>query len=113
MRQSDENSRTPYTTPSPIGVAEGRQRAYGLTLGVDRLARAFRIRAEVRDETPAQRVERDLAGLMIAPNHQQVFARRTVSPRRIVVHAAVTHIHAGDNAVTQWPAALDDPSAHD
>ena len=28
------------------------------------------------------------------------------------MHAGIAHIHALDYAVAQWPAALDDPSAH-
>jgi hypothetical protein len=73
---------------------------------------AAKCTADCGCEAPAQGVERDLAGLMIAPDHQQVLARCAVPARRIVVDAAVAHIHAGDNAVAQRPAALDDPPAH-
>ncbi len=98
--------------PSAIGVAKDRQRSYRLALGVDQFAPAFRFFAPIGNETPPQGVERHLAGLMIAPNHQQVLARCAVPARRIVVYAAVAHIHAGDDAVPQWSAALDDPPAH-
>jgi hypothetical protein len=45
---------------------------------------------------------------VIAPDDQEVLARRGIPPRRTVVRTAVAHIHALDDAVT----ALDHPSAH-
>jgi hypothetical protein len=50
-----------------VGVVEGRQLVYGLAFGVDRLSSAFWVFAPVRDQPPAQRIERRLAGLVIAP----------------------------------------------
>ena len=72
-----------------------------------------RILAPVGNETPAQRVERDLAGLMIAPDDQELLARCGIPPRRIVVDAAVVHVEPLDDAVAYRPAALDDPPTHD
>lgn len=65
------------------------------------------------DQPPAQRVERHLAGLMIATDHQQILAGRAVPPRRIIVDVAVAHLHAIQNGIAQRSAALDDPPAHD
>src|SRR5262249_11157580 len=95
-----------------IGVAESRQIAHVLPLGVDRLAPALGIGTPVRNEPPAQRVERYLPRLAIAANDQQILARRAVPPRRIVVHAAVARIHAIDDGIAQRAAALDDPPTH-
>ena len=50
---------------------------------------------------------------MIAPDDQQILAWRGVPPRRIIVHAAVAHVHAVDNGITYGLTALDDSSAHD
>src|SRR5262249_57608670 len=81
-------------------------------LGVDGLAPARRVLAPVRDKTPAQRVQRHLAGLVIAADDQQLLAGRSVPARRIVVHAAVAHVHAINHGIAKWPAALDDPATH-
>ena len=51
----------------PIGISEGRQRAHCLALRIDRLATALRILTKMRDQAPAQRIERYLARLMVAP----------------------------------------------
>ena len=61
---------------------------------------------------PTQRVQRDLSGLVIAPDDQQLLAWRRVPTGRIIVNAAVPHIHAIDDGITNWPAALDDPPTH-
>jgi hypothetical protein len=50
---------------------------------------------------------------MITPDHEQILARRGVPPRRIIVYAAVAHVHALDNGITYGPTALDDSPAHD
>jgi len=55
---------------------------------------------------------RHLAGLKIAPDHQQVLARRTIPAGRIIVQAAVAHIHAIDNGIPYRCAALDHSPAH-
>ena len=86
--------------PSAIGISEGRQIAYGLVFGIDRPSPALRVLAPIRDKTPAQRLEGHLAGRRITPDHQQILARRGVPPRRIIVHAAVAHVHAVDNGIT-------------
>src|SRR5262249_28632376 len=95
-----------------VGVAKRGQIPHALALGVDRLSAALRITAPVRDQAPTQRIERYLAGLVIAADDQQVLARRAVLPRRIVVHAAVAHVHAIDDGIAKRTAALDDPPAH-
>src|SRR5215813_5310075 len=95
-----------------IGIAERGQIPHALALGVDRLAAALRITAPIRNQTPPQRIERYLAGPVIAADDQQVLARRAVPPRRIVVHAAIAHVHAIDDGIAKRPAALDDPPTH-
>src|SRR5262249_22040171 len=95
-----------------IGIAERGQIPHALALGVDRLSAAFRITAPIRDQSPTQRIERYLAGPVIAADDEQVLARRTVPPRRIVVHAAVAHVDAIDDGIAKRSAALDDPAAH-
>src|SRR4029077_11250406 len=95
-----------------IRIAKRRQVTHGLALGIDGLAAALRVIAPVRNETPAQRVERDLSSLMIAPDDQQFLARCGVPARRVVMHPAVAHVHAVHDGVSQWSAALDDSSAH-
>ncbi len=86
---------------------------YGFGFGVDRLTPAFRVFAPIGDEAPPKRIERYLTGLMIAADYQQILTRGTIPSRRIVVNAAIPHIHSGDNAVAKRPAALDHPPAHD
>jgi hypothetical protein len=39
-------------------------------------------------------------------------ARCCVPTRRIVVHAAVAHVHAVHHGVAKWPATLDYSPAH-
>src|SRR5262249_11820717 len=95
-----------------VGIAKRGQIPHALALGVDRLAAALGITAPIRDQAPTQRIERDLAGLVIAADDQQVLARRAVPPRRIVVHAAVAHVHAIDDGIPKRSAALDDPPTH-
>src|SRR5262249_35032092 len=95
-----------------IGIAERGQIPHALALGVDRLAAALRITAPIRNQTPPQRIERYLAGPVIAADDQQVLARRRVPPRRIVVHAAIDYVHAIDDGIAKRSAALDDPPTH-
>src|SRR6266404_3883331 len=95
-----------------VGLPEGGQLPHALALGVDRLAAALRIIAPIRDQAPTQRVERYLAGLVIAADDQQVLAGRGVPARRIIVDAAVAHVHAIDDGIPKRSAALDDPPAH-
>ena len=51
--------------------------------------------------------------LVIAPSDQQFLARRGIPPRRIVVDAVVTHVHAVDNGIAQRTTALDYTPTHD
>jgi hypothetical protein len=95
-----------------IGIPERGQIPHRLALGVDWLAAALRIFAPIRDKAPTQRVERYLAGLVLAADDQQALARRGVPPWRIVVDAAVSHVHAIDDGIPKRLAALDDPPAH-
>ena len=96
-----------------MGIPKHRQPVHRLAFGVDRLASAFRIQAPVGNEAPPQRVKRDLAGLMIAPNDKELLARCGIPAGRIVVDAAVVHVEALDDAITYRSAALDDPPTHD
>ena len=50
---------------------------------------------------------------MIAPDNQQVLARRAVPAGRIIVHAAVAHVHAIDDGKAYRRAALDYSPAHE
>src|SRR5689334_22678660 len=50
---------------------------------------------------------------MIAPDDQQVLARRSVPTRRIVVNSAVAHVHAINDGKIQRSTALDHSTAHD
>ena len=52
-----------------------------------------------------RRVAWYLAGVMIAPDHQQFLARHAVSPRWIAVNAAVAHVQAFDNGKAYRRAA--------
>jgi hypothetical protein len=72
----------------------------------------FRVFAPIGNEAPAQGVQRDLSGFVIAPDDQQLLAWRGVPAGRIIVDAAVPHVHAIDDGITNWPATLDDPSTH-
>src|SRR3954467_513531 len=78
----------------PVGVAERRQAVYALAFGVDRLSPTLRVIAPIRNKAPAQRVERGLARPVVATNDKKVLARGSIPTRRIVVHAAVAHVHA-------------------
>ena len=95
-----------------VGLAEGRQVARRLALGVDRFASALRIVAPVGDQSPTQRFERDLAIAVVSPDHQQLLAGRRIPSRRIIVHAAVAHVQAIDDGIAQRSAALNHSSAH-
>src|SRR6266404_9906965 len=95
-----------------IGIAERRQVPHSLALGIDRLTATCRVFAPIRNEAPAQRVERHLAGLMIAADDEQFLAGRGVPPGRIIVHATVAHVHAIDDGIPKRSAALNDPPAH-
>ena len=99
--------------PPAVGFAEHRQLVDGLALGVDGLAPALGVFAPIRNEPPAQRVEGDLSRLMIAPDHQEVLARRAVPAGWEIVAAAVARIEAFYDAIPQWSAALDYPPAHE
>src|SRR5207249_9093532 len=71
-----------------------------------------RVLTPIRDQTPAERIERDFAGLMIAADDEQLLAWRSIPPRRIIVHATVAHVHTIDDGITKRSAALDDPPTH-
>src|SRR5262249_39516976 len=97
---------------SAVRIAEGRQVANGLALGVDWLSAASRVLAPIRDQAPAQRVERYLSGLVIAADDEQFLAGRAIPSRRIVVETTVAYVHAIDDGIAKRRAALDDPPAH-
>jgi hypothetical protein len=77
-----------------VGIPERRELPHGLALGVDGFLAPRWVLAPVRNEASAERVERDLAGLVIPPDDQEFLARRGVPARRVVVHPAVAHVHA-------------------
>jgi hypothetical protein len=80
--------------PLAISLPKRRECPDGLAFGVDRLAATLGVLAPIRDEPPAERIERYLASLVVAPDHQQVLARRAIPPRRIVVDAAIADVHS-------------------
>lgn len=86
-------------TAVAVGVAERRQRPHGLGLGVDRLASALRVLGPIRDQPPAQSIKRDLAGIMIAPDDEQVLAWCPVPAGREIVDPAVPGVETFDDAV--------------
>ena len=89
-------------TPA-VGVPEHRQPVRRFAFGIDRFAPAVRILTPIRNQTPAQRIERDLAGLMIAPNDEEFLARCSIPARRIIVDAVVRHVDAFDDGITYRP----------
>jgi hypothetical protein len=89
------------------------QSVNGLAFGVNWLTATFRILTPVRNEAPPERVERELAGLVITPDHQEALAWRAVPARRLVVDVAVADVHPVHDAIPYRRAALDDPPAHD
>src|SRR5262249_1431497 len=95
-----------------VRIAKRRQIPHSLVLCVDRLAATRRVLTPIRDQTPAKRIERDFAGLMIAADDRQLFAWRSVPSWRIIVHATIAHVHAIDDGITKRSAALDDPPTH-
>src|SRR5262249_35740200 len=95
-----------------VRIAECRQVPHGLVLGVDRLSTTHWVLAPIRDQAPAQWVERYLAGLVIAADHHQFLARRAIPPGWIIVHVTVADVHAINDGIPKWPAALDNSPAH-
>src|SRR6478672_10381194 len=49
---------------------------------------------------------------MIAPDQQQLLARRAIPSQRIVVDAAIADVHPVHDAIPYGRAALDNPPAH-
>jgi hypothetical protein len=49
---------------------------------------------------------------MIAADDQQLLAGRGIPSWRIIVYAAVAHVHAIDDSISKRTAALDDPPTH-
>ena len=60
--------------PPAVGVAEHRQPGDGLALGVDGRRLGFSL-GPVRDEAPAQQVERALSGVVVLADCPQLLAR--------------------------------------
>src|SRR5215471_924661 len=99
--------------PLAVGVSERREPVNGLALGVDWLAASGWVLAPIRNQAPAQWIEREFAGRMIPPDDQQLLARGGIPAWRIVVQAAVAHIKAIYDGIPKRSAALDDSPAHD
>ena len=53
-----------------VSIAECRQDLHCLAFSVDRLAASGRVLAPIGNESPMQRIERHIAGLVIAPNDE-------------------------------------------
>ena len=98
--------------PPPVRVAKSRQRAHCLALRVDRFAAALVILAPVRDQAPAQRVERYLARVVVAPDNQQLLAGRAVPARRVVVETAAAPVQALGDRELKRRTALDNSPTH-
>jgi hypothetical protein len=92
----------------PVRIPECRQIPYRLAFGIDRLT----IVAPIRNQAPAQWIERYFTRPVITANNEQFLAWRCIPPGRIIVHTAVPHVHAIDDGISKRPAALDDPSTH-
>jgi hypothetical protein len=83
------HSKKPSTITMQRGLPEGWQGCHGLAFGIDRLAPALRVCVRMWDQAPAvgsgpsaiQWVQRDLAGLVVAPDNQQVpaWAQRSIA----------------------------------
>jgi hypothetical protein len=82
-----------------IRVPKHRQPVHRLAFGVDRLAPAFRILTPIGNEAPAEWVQRDLAGLVVAPDNKELLARCGIPAWWIVVDAVVAYVEALDDAV--------------
>ncbi len=100
------------TAPPGVSVPECREPCHRLGLGIDRFAAARLVGAAVRDEAPAQQVERALSGLMIFPDHQQFLAGCPVVAGLQPGNAGIRRIQPLDDRKTQGLARLDDPAAH-
>ena len=61
-----------------ISRAEGRELRHGFGARVDRLASAVGVPAAVRDQAPAQQIERALAGFVVLADHIKELARRGI-----------------------------------
>jgi hypothetical protein len=96
----------------PVRIPECRQIAYRLAFGIDRLTPTRRVVAPIRNQAPAQRIERHFTGLVITANDEQFLAWRCIPPGRIIVHTAVPHAHAIDDGISKRPATLDDSPTH-
>src|SRR5205823_10320429 len=70
-----------------VRIPKRRQIRHSLILCVDQLAATRRVLTPIRDQTPAERIERDFAGLMIAADDEQLLAWRSIPAGRIIVHA--------------------------
>jgi hypothetical protein len=109
------HSKKPYRHDAatlPVRIPECRQISYRLAFGIDQLTSTRRIVAPIRNQAPAQRIERYFTRPVITANDEQFLAWRCIPPGRIIVHAAVAHVHAIDDGITQRSPALDDPPTH-
>ena len=61
-----------------ISRAEGRELRHGFGAGVDWLAAAVGISAAMRDQAPAQQIQRALAGFVVLADHIKELARRGI-----------------------------------
>src|SRR5439155_21306174 len=77
-----------------VGVPKARQRLRGLGLRVSGLAPTLRVSAPVRNQPPAQQIERALAGRVVLPDDEQLLAGRTVVAAGHVREPAVAHVVA-------------------
>src|SRR5262249_13631704 len=98
--------------PLAVGVPERREPVNGLALGVDWLAASGWVLAPIRNQAPAQWIDREFAGRVIPPDDPQLLARGGIPAWRIVVYVAVANIEAIYDGIPKRSAALDDSPAH-
>jgi hypothetical protein len=95
-----------------VSIAEHRQPRDSLRFRVYGFASAFGGRGPTRDQSPAQRVERHLPRIVVAPDDQEFLARCAVVTSRIIVELIVLNVQPANDRQLKRQAALDHSSPH-
>jgi hypothetical protein len=93
-----------------VSPAKQGELRHGFGARVDRLAPAVRVGAAVRDQAPAQKIERALARLVVFADHVKKLARRGVIGRRL--EPAVRHAKPVNEGIAKEVRSLNDTAAH-
>src|SRR5262249_59897287 len=91
-----------------VRIPKRRQIPHSLILRIDRLAATRRVLTPIRDQTPAERIERDFAGLMIAADDEPVLAWGNIPSWGVIGHAGCGPRHATDDGITKRAGAVVD-----